>query len=393
VGKSTLLNQLYPPQENYWVDLLDSSVHREYFNYPERLRQNLQEYFGPEHRMPLGFERKQEVRQEPRQQQLQENTQIVIDEIQSAPQLLSEIHLMIETMGYKFALCGSSNRKLVGGRYNLLGGRAKSYKLHGLTSHELDDNFDLEKIINSGYFLASYLSENPKSFLSAYVGEYLINEIISESAVRKLDSFQGFLESAAIRDGSKINYTSIAKECNVDVKTVQRYYAILSDTLFGYWLPPYTRTANGRKPASDKFYFADVGVVNFLAKRGQLIESRSVDFSQAFENWVFHEVLTFLQYNYHDTWDYRLSYWQDRSSEVNFLIGNQIAIDVQSTDNVIDRHLRSLQKLAHKHPSFVTLIVVCRAQRSRQTADGIRILSYKDFTKNLWNGEFLAVVS
>jgi len=166
--------------------------------------------------------------------------------------------------------------------------------LHGLTSHELDDNFDLEKIINSGYFLASYLSENPKSFLSAYVGEYLINEIISESAVRKLDSFQVFLESAAIRDGSKINYTSIARECNVDVKTMQGYYAILSDALFGYWLPPYARTANGRKPASDKFYFADVGVVNFLAKRGQLIESRSVDFSQAFENWVFHEVLTSL---------------------------------------------------------------------------------------------------
>jgi len=315
VGKSTLLNQLYPPQKNYWVDLLDSSVHKEYFNYPERLRQNPPEYFGPEHRMPLGFERKQEGKQEPTQQQLQENTQIVIDEIQSAPQLLSEIHLMIETMGYKFALCGSSNRKL--------------------------------------------------------------------------DSFQVFLESAAIRDGNKINYTSIAKECNVDVKTVQGYYAILSDTLFGYWLPPYARTANGRKPASDKFYFADVGVVNFLAKQGQLIESRSVDFSQAFENWVFHEVLTFLQYNYHDTWDYRLSYWQDRSSEVNFLIGNQIAIDVQSTDNVIDRHLRSLQKLAHKHPSFVILVVVCRAQRSRQTADGIRILNYKDFTKNLWNGEFL----
>ena len=49
---------------------------------------------------------------------------IVIDEIQKVPQLLDEVHWLIEELGAQFLLTGSSARKLRKGHANLLGGRA-----------------------------------------------------------------------------------------------------------------------------------------------------------------------------------------------------------------------------------------------------------------------------
>ncbi len=363
IGKSTLLKQLYPPTEHYWVNLLDRDAYRQYLARPESLREAL----GASPPQP--------------------GTQVVIDEIQEVPQLLPEIHLMIEDMGFKFALCGSSQRKLLRSRANFLGGRAAKYDLRGLTYSELRGEFNLEKIVNAGYFPKSYLAKKPGDFFSNYVGDYLYNEIISESIVRKLDSFQDFLEIAALRDGGKVNYSNIAGECGVSYKTVQSYYEILVDTQIGQWLKPYSK-GRARSGKARKFYFSDVGLAKFLARKGKLLEGGTKDFGNAFENWVFHEISTFLDYKRHGTSEIKFSYWGDGVSEVDFLLGDHVAIEVKSSENITDKHLKGLRRLRQKHQSFETLIVVCRQKRSRRTDEGVLILNYVDFARRLWDGEF-----
>ncbi|MDE0448792.1 MAG: DUF4143 domain-containing protein [Spirochaetaceae bacterium] len=56
----------------------------------------------------------------------------------------------------------------------------------------------------------------------------------------------------------------------------------------GRFLPGYRRRPKRRVVAAPKFYFGDVGVVNFLARRGALQPGGEL-FGKAFENWVFHE--------------------------------------------------------------------------------------------------------
>jgi len=369
VGKSVLLEQRYPKAQNHWVDLLLNEVFERYNADPARLRQELEA--NPP---PL-------------------DSQVVIDEIQEVPRLLNEVHWMIENRGYKFAMCGSSPRKIIRKRGDLLGGRAFRYELRGITSHELGSDFDLERILNTGYLPGIYQSKNIQKELSAYVGDYLRYEIAEEGLVRDLVPFRNFLEAAALRDGSTLNNTSIASESNVSVKTVRNYLEILEEFLLIQRLPSYRKTHKSREIQSPKFYFSDVGVVNFLAKRGELLTGGSSDFSKAFENWVFHELSTYLAYNnplMRNT--NRLSYWCEYNGpEVDFLVGDWLAIEVKSSENIRDSHLKGLHALRKKYPSFETLVVVSRVPRALKRDDGILVLPYMDFAKRLWDRELIPI--
>ena len=243
-GKTTLLQEAYPKDQAVWVNLLDDDTYGEISQTPSRLRRQLTAAATPP------------------------GTQIVIDEIQRVPRLLSEVQLMIQEHGWKFALCGSSNRKLTRGGTHLLGGRATPLYLRGLVAKELGADFNLEQILNNGYFPECYYSSDPRSFMSGYVEEYLRNEIVEEGAARSIPAFRNLLEAAALRDGRAVNYSNIAAECSVSPNTAQAYYKILLDTLIIHQIKPYKKSPSGRAPAASKFYFTDVALCNYLMKRG-----------------------------------------------------------------------------------------------------------------------------
>lgn len=98
---------------------------------------------------------------------------VVIDEIQRLPELLNEVHRLIEERGIRFLLTGSSARKLRRGGVNLLGGRARTKYLHPLTYRELGNRFDLLRAIDRGLIPSIYFSDNPGADLRAYAGSYL----------------------------------------------------------------------------------------------------------------------------------------------------------------------------------------------------------------------------
>ena len=102
---------------------------------------------------------------------------VVIDEIQRLPELLNEVHRLIESRGLRFLLTGSSARKLRRGGVNLLGGRARTKYLHPLTYKELGDRFDLAKATERGLLPSIYFSDDPRADLQSYAGSYLQQEI------------------------------------------------------------------------------------------------------------------------------------------------------------------------------------------------------------------------
>ncbi len=359
-GKSTLLRQRYP--DGIWVDLLKADEFRRYASRPESLREEI-EATGPD-----------------------PSRQVVIDEIQKVPALLDEVHWLIENRGLRFALCGSSARKVRHGGANLLGGRAMRYELRGLTAGEIGDDFDLDRMLGSGYLPRIYLSAAPRRPLDAYIADYLREEVAAEGLVRNLPAFSDFLDAAALSDGSSVNYSNVARECGVSAPTAKAYFGILSDTLLARWLPRWQRRAKRRLAGAPKFYFDDVGVVNRLAKRGSL-ERGSAAYGRAFENWVFHELSAFVSYR---DLDERLSYWRLPSGiEVDFVVGEmRSAFEAKASSKITADHLKGLRTLAEEHPG-VSRAVVCLEPRPRRTADGIDIIPAKDFAVRLWQGDLL----
>jgi predicted AAA+ superfamily ATPase len=356
-GKTTLLRATYP--DALWVDLLKADEFRRYLQNPESLRE--------------GLAANSSIRQ------------VVIDEVQKVPQLLDEAHWLHENRGIRFALCGSSARKVKRGQANLLGGRALRYELHGLTAQELGRDFELNRILNNGYLPSIYQSDNPRPLLNGYVADYLKEEVAAEGLVRNLPVYSEFLNMAALADAELVNFSTIARDCGVSSHTIKGYFQILEDTLLGRWLPGYTRRPKRRVIAAPKFYFADVGVVNHLARRGRL-QPGSELYGKAFENWVFHELCA---HNSYGGAFARLAYWRLPSGiEVDFIVNEmELAIEAKASAKVTVDHLKGLRELVRDHRGIKQRLIVCLERAARRTEDGIWILPAKEFTNRLSGGD------
>lgn len=356
-GKSTLLRGAYP--EALWIDLLKSEESRRYLQNPERLREEIAA-------RPVD--------------------QVVIDEIQKVPALLDEIHWLMENGGPSFALCGSSARKVKRGAANLLGGRAVRYELFGLSAVEIGAEVDLDRLLNHGYLPRAYLSERPTRLLNSYVSDYLREEVLAEALVRDPPVFAEFLTLAALTDTEQVNFSNIAREAGTSGPTVKAYFEILVDTLLGRWLQPYRRRPKRRVSAAAKFYFADVGVVNYLARRGTL-SRRSELYGKAFENWIHHELTTYAAYSESFA---ELSYWRlSTGAEVDFIVNDmELAVEAKATAKVTDHHLRGMRELARDHAEVRQRVVVSLEDRSRKTGDGILVVPAGEFVAALWRGEY-----
>jgi len=353
-GKSSLLRATYP--DATWIDLLRTDDFVRYRMRPALLREELLD--APRSRI------------------------VVIDEVQKVPALLDEVHWLIENRSLRFALCGSSARRVKRGHANLLGGRALRYELLGLVSAEIGRDFEVTRAANHGVLPRHYLSDRPGALLRSYVNDYLKEEIAAEGLVRNLPAFSSFLSAAALSDGELVNFTNIARECGISGPTVREHFQILVDTLLGRFLPAYTKRPKRRVILAPKFYFADVGVVNHLARRGRL-EPGSELFGKAFESWVHHELQAYRAYR---DFAFELAFWRVASGiEVDFIIDDvRIAIEAKSTTKVNDGHLRGLREIGLEHPRVKRRIVVSLDPRARRTEDGIEILPARTFAERLW---------
>jgi uncharacterized protein len=225
-----------------------------------------------------------------------------------------------------------------------------------------------------------YQSDQPRPVLNGYVADYLKEEVAAEGLVRNLPVYSEFLNIAALSDAELVNFSTIARDCGVSSPTIKGYFQILEDTLLGRWLPAYTRRPKRRVIAAPKFYFRDVGVVNYLARRGDL-QPGSELYGKAFENWVFHELSA---YNAYSNTFSKFAYWRLAGGiEVDFIVNDmQLAIEAKAAARVTADHLKGLRAVVQDH-RITQRIIVCLERTSRRTEDGIWIMPANKFTNRL----------
>ena len=158
---------------------------------------------------------------------------VVVDEVQRIPSLLNEVHRMIEERGVRFALLGSSARKLKTAGTNLLAGRALRKAMHPLTPAELGDDYNLDDALRYGTIPLVWTTPDRREVLQSYTQLYLREEIRAEAAVRNLSGFVRFLPVAAVMHAQTVNAASIARDAGIARTTVNGYLEILDDTLLG----------------------------------------------------------------------------------------------------------------------------------------------------------------
>lgn len=357
-GKTTLLKQVYP--DAYRIDLLRSDLVIRYLQNPSVFRE--------------------EVMALPR------SKLVIVDEVQKVPMLLDEVHYLIQEQNRVFALCGSSARKVRRGHANLLGGRAIRYELLGLSAAEVGKDFNIVHMLNSGPIPNHYISTNPLRMIQGYVDDYLKEEILQEGLIRSLPVFSDFLRVAAIGDTEIVNLSNIARESGVSANTVRDHYSILVDTLMGAFLPSYTKRPKRRTINAPKYYFRDVGIVNYLSKRGT-IQYGSELFGKAFENWLFHELSIHSRYTGKF---YDISYWHLTTGvEVDFVLGNaDIAIEAKAKEKITSNDLKGLRQFKEEYPEVKYCIIVSLEKNARLMEDGILIMPCFEFIQKLWGDEW-----
>jgi len=302
---------------------------------------------------------------------------VVIDEIQRLPELLNEVHRLIETHGTRFLLTGSSARKLRRGGINLLGGRARTKYLHPLTYKELNRHYDLLMAIERGLIPSIYFSDEPRANLQAYAGSYLQQEILAEGATRNIPAFSRFLRVAALCNATLVNFTNVANDAQVARTTVYEYFEILKDTLLLYELPAWRKSKKRKPLASSKYYFFDVGAVAVL--QGREFRAGTPEFGEAFETYLMHELKCFSDYISGEP----LSYWRSTSGfEVDFIIGDHTALEVKAKKNLSPNDIKPLRMLAEE--GKLKRYICVSMEQQRRTVGNIDILPYREFLDLLW---------
>lgn len=315
---------------------------------------------------------------------------VVIDEIQRAPQLLYTVHQFIEDTNLVFLLTGSSVRKLKNGGVNLLGGRALEKKLHPLCYPEIQDRkeYTLERIFKTGLLPEMYLHpEDAEEALEAYAGLYLETEIQLENEVNDLPGFINFLEKAAFSNGQQINFSAFASDVGVSRQAIKTWYKILLDTLMVKEIRPYGKTKKRKETSFPRFYFFDVGIARSLAHMTVPTDTMT-EYGTLFETYIAMELAAYIDYSGLHTAEITYYHTSDGRREVDFIIGDQAAIEVKSTKSVTDKHLASLRELKEEG-IFSSYIVVSREESPRMLTDGILILPWKEFLARLWNGDII----
>lgn len=305
---------------------------------------------------------------------------VVIDEVQKVPQLLNEVHRLIESKGLKFLLTGSSARKLRRGQANLLAGRAWQANLFPLTWVELTDRqFALDRYLRYGGLPTVYLSQDPQEELHAYVNTYLHEEIQAEGLVRRLPQFARFLQVAALSSGQVLNFASIGSDAQVPPSTVREYYYLLEDTLLGFMLPPWTKSRKRKAIATAKFYLFDTGVTHTLAGTESLDRNSDL-YGRSFEHWLAMELRAALSYHRVHK---ELAYWRStHQQEVDFIIGDEVAIEVKASKRVSDRDGRGLRAL--KEEGAIKRFYLVSQDPVEMVKEDIQHVHWQTFLTRLW---------
>lgn len=327
-GKTSWIMAHLP--NSIYLDLLDFSTYSLLLSSPDRL----------ENLIPINYQ-----------------NWIIIDEVQRIPELLNEVHRLIEHKKLRFLLTGSSARSLKRNGVNLLAGRALKYNMHPLVIQEIGSDFNLDHALQYGLLPAVINHPDPKKYLESYVQTYVREEVLQEGLTRNIGAFSRFLEVASFSQGQVLNFSEIARELSLNRLTVANYFDVLEDLLLSVRIPVFSQRAKRKIIVHQKFYFFDVGVYKILRPRGPLDSAEEID-GAGLET-LFLQSLSAINDYY--SLGYKIYFWRTSAGdEVDFVIygpNGFHAFEIKRASYISNKSLKGLNNFGEDYPEATLRIL------------------------------------
>jgi len=275
---------------------------------------------------------------------------IIIDEVQYAPELFSQIKLLCdqsEETGL-FWLTGSQQFEMMKNVQETLAGRVGILELYPLSKHEksgiffeneLDfslacfqerqkktnknDIVDIfEHIWRGGMPQVMHADDEQRTaYYSAYINTYIMRDVAELGGVRDVLSFNRFLTACAALISEQLNYKKLADIVEISQPTAKEWLHLLEGMGIVYLLRPYANNALKRLTKMPKLYFYDTGLAAYLSMwLTQETLMNGAASGHYFENFVVTQILKNYAYSKQKV---NMTYYRDANGkEIDVLIEN-----------------------------------------------------------------------
>ena len=271
----------------------------------------------------------------------------IIDEIQYAPDLMSYIKIVCDNTKEKglYWLTGSQKIQVMknvsetlAGRMGILEMNSFSYReitkskyiipdLNDLTKKEdIPKSTILKNILNGG--MPGLILESIKRniYFKSYIDLYLERDIRELKQIEDLNAFYTFLVSIATRACQILNYSSIAKDCGKDEKTVKSWISVLEATDIIKLIYPLRKEELKRITSAPKIIFMDSGLCTYLCHINSMKALEEyTNFGFLFENYIISELIK-INNNYN--LEEEFYFYRDKD-------GNEIDLIIKDYDGIL----------------------------------------------------------
>jgi predicted AAA+ superfamily ATPase len=215
---------------------------------------------------------------------------------------------------------------------------------------ELKSHFRLSEALRVGLVPLVVSSQNPYVVLESYIALYLREEVMMEGLVRNLNNFSRFLEAISFSHGAVLNIAEVARECEVERKTVEGYVSVLEDLLISCRLQVFSKRAKRKLVKHAKFYYFDCGVFHAVRPKGPIDSTHGI-YGHALEGLILQHLLAWKDYGSQAC---NIYYWRTQAeTEVDFVVyGENIfyALEAKSTSVIHPKDLSGLRSFQEDYP-------------------------------------------
>src|SRR6056297_2969734 len=312
------------------------------------------------------------------------DTNIIFDEIQRVPHLMSylQTHADQQSENGKLVITASHNFLLMEQISQSLAGRVGITTLLPFTTSELKPRgLSLNELLYSGMYPRIYDQHiRPETFYKNYISTYIEKDVRQIKRITDLDAFMNFIRILAGRTGQELNLSSISEDCGISHNTVKEWISVLEASFIIYRIRPYHKNYNKRIVKNPKIYFTDTGLVcNLLGIR----KTDEIDYhflkGNIFETFVVNE---FIKYNFNYGEKLQLYYWRDNhQKEMDLIvdIGTQnYGVEIKSGKTLQEKYFDGLAywaKLSGTRPSSLFLIY---GGQENLVRNQMNVVSWKD---------------
>jgi len=323
--------------------------------------------------------------QDPKSLLGQGKSNIIIDEVQRVPEVLSWVQIYVDENRSpgQFILTGSNQPELGSAVAQSLAGRTGIYYLFPLSCEELGPvSQDRDSLLVKGFmprlYQESEFTPSPSDYYSAYYATYVERDVRALLQLQNLNRFDTFLRLLAGRVGQLTNLSALSGDVGVSSTTLSQWLSILEASFIVFRLQPYFSNLGKRLVKTPKIYFTEPGLLAWLLQ----IESghqvaRDPLLGPIFENMV---VMEALKGAYNRGVEPRLSFYRDKTGLEVDLVREQNraprAVEIKAGRTFTSEMISSVvkfQKLGQSPPLPGGLVY---AGEKGPRVQGVQILPY-----------------